>query len=517
MALREDLGHLGRTQDDAEPLARQPAKQRVDVRLRRQIDSARRLVEQQHRRRGVETAGENRLLLVAARQRRDRDVRRRRPHARVGHEPFPVFPAAPAIDPARARRPLLRRQDHVLENGEIRKDRLRLALLGKQDEPGRLCVGGARGPIVLPGDAHPARHRPFERARECEQEVRAARPDQSCETENLSSAQREGDVRDAPAAGSVRVRDREVLDAEHLRRILRDRQERDPVDPAAHHETHHLGLVHGFRLARDDAFSVAKHRDPIGQPLDLVELVRDVDDRHPAGRQPLDQALEAGGLRRRQRGGRLVHDDEPRFEREGAGDGHELPLTGFQMRDELLGRNVRLAKPLERRRRPGEKRPGTSEEDVLRDRERRDELELLRNDGDAGLDGVPRSVHPARLAVDPDFTGIVRDLARENPDQRRFARAVLPDERVHLPGPHVEVHAVQRPDTRELLRDAASLDEGGHARPRRNLLHEIGLLPEVVVELQPVAIERVVGVRAHGIRRDALGLQAGHRAGGVRE
>ena len=85
-----------------------------------------------------------------------------------------------------------------------------------------------------------------------------------------------------------------------------------------------------------------------------------------------------------------------------------------------------------------------------------------------GMTAMPASiasrglVHPPRLAVDADLAAVLRDLAREDPDQRRLARAVLADESVDLSRPHVEVHAVERPHPRELHRHAARLDERGH-------------------------------------------------------
>ena len=68
----EDLGQLGRDQQDPDPLLRQRLDQRVDLGLGADVDAPRRLVEDQHLGLGGEPAGEHDLLLVAARELADR-------------------------------------------------------------------------------------------------------------------------------------------------------------------------------------------------------------------------------------------------------------------------------------------------------------------------------------------------------------------------------------------------------------------------------------------------------------
>ena len=68
----EDLGQVGRHDDHAEPLRGEVADDLVDLGLGADVDALGRLVEHQHLGLGRQPAGEQDLLLVAARQRRHR-------------------------------------------------------------------------------------------------------------------------------------------------------------------------------------------------------------------------------------------------------------------------------------------------------------------------------------------------------------------------------------------------------------------------------------------------------------
>ena len=61
---------------------------------------------------------------------------------------------------------------------------------------------------------------------------------------------------------------------------------------------------------RGDGLPASKHRDAVGHGLDLVQLVRDEDDRAAVGRHRTDRLEERVGLVRRQHGGRLVEDED---------------------------------------------------------------------------------------------------------------------------------------------------------------------------------------------------------------
>ena len=98
------------------------------------------------------------------------------------------------------------------------------------------------------------------------------------------------------------------------------------------------------------------------------------------------------------------------------------------------------ARPARRRR---------AEEDVLRHRQVRDEVELLVDDADAERERVARAVDRRRLAVEPDLAGVLAIRAAENLHQRRLAGAVLAEQHVHVAGVERQIDAVERDDARE--------------------------------------------------------------------
>ena len=81
-----------------------------------------------------------------------------------------------------------------------------------------------------------------------------------------------------------------------------------------------------------------------------------------------------------------------------------------------------------------------AEEDVLRDGEARERAELLHDDGDAFLVRLDLVFRMDFLAVEDEFPAVDRVDAGQHVGQRRFAGAVLADQRVHLAFVDVEGH-----------------------------------------------------------------------------
>ena len=81
-------------------------------------------------------------------------------------------------------------------------------------------------------------------------------------------------------------------------------------------------------------------------------------------------------------------------------------------------------------------------------------MRVLMDGGDA--DAVRRRrIGVKQLAVDGDLAAIGRIEARHQLDQRRFAGAVLAEQRGDLAGAHVEIDVVERQHARKGFRDAA--------------------------------------------------------------
>ena len=83
-----------------------------------------------------------------------------------------------------------------------------------------------------------------------------------------------------------------------------------------------------------DIFAVAQDRDAVGDLLQLVHLVRDVDDADAARLQFADDLEQFGDLGVVQRRGRLVHDQHARVERQRLGDLDHLLLGDGQAADD---------------------------------------------------------------------------------------------------------------------------------------------------------------------------------------
>jgi hypothetical protein len=101
--------------------------------------------------------------------------------------------------------------------------------------------------------------------------------------------------------------------------------------------------------------------------------------------------------------------------------------------------------------------------DVLGDGEVREKRKVLVDDLNAEARSLARRKAFKALALDADFSAPLRRLdAGDNLDQRRFSRAVLANETMHLADFHGEIDLPQRMHAAEDLRDAVKLEKSGH-------------------------------------------------------
>ncbi len=218
-----------------------------------------------------------------------------------------------------------------------------------------------------------------------------------------------------------------------------------------------------------DEPAVAQHRDPVGHRVDLVEEVGDEDDAQSLSGKPAHHAEQDLDLVRVEARRRLVEDQHPGRQVDGAGDGDEvLDRDGV-----VAERRARVDREVELGEDGGgapahlavaqEAEPGrlAVQEEVLRHREVRQQVHLLVDGGDAGplrrLAGARRDGR----AVERHRPGIARDDARHRLDQRRLAGAVLPEQRVDLARLQREIDAGERREAREALGEAADREERG--------------------------------------------------------
>ena len=270
---------------------------------------------------------------------------------------------------------------------------------------------------------------------------------------------------------------RQALDLEDRPRLDRVRLVVQRGDLAADHPAHDL-VGRGLRpRRRGDELAVAEHGHPVGQREDLVHLVADVQHGGAGLAQVVDHAEEPGDLRVRQRRGRLVHDHDRGVEGQGLGDLDHLLVADPQVADPGPRRD-RRAQAVEQPARPGLHRavvqpaqPAAprllaAQEDVVGDRELRDEVQLLVDDPDAGVLGLARPGEPHRPAVQADLAVVVGDRAGQDLHQRALARAVLAADRVDLAGRRDQRDVAQRAHAAEVLGDVPHLQPGGD-RDRR--------------------------------------------------
>ena len=133
---------------------------------------------------------------------------------------------------------------------------------------------------------------------------------------------------------------RKILDLQH-RFVARSRDCREHaihaaadhrLDDGAHRQFGGVELLH--------LVAVAKHDDPVGDLLDFLEAVGDVDDPNAFGLELLDLLEKKLGLRAAQRRGRLVEDKQLCVQSERLGDLNQLLVGGRESVDHAFGGNV---------------------------------------------------------------------------------------------------------------------------------------------------------------------------------
>ena len=158
-----------------------------------------------------------------------------------------------------------------------------------------------------------------------------------------------------------------------------------------------VGIGAGERLVRGD-HAVLEDGDMVAEPHDFVQPVGNVEDRRARFAQRPEQPRQGLRLVRRQRRGRLVEDQHPRFAKQRLGDLDHLPSAERQVADRP---GEVVVEPDHVADRPGPLRQRAivdqaeaagigAEPDILGDRERGGEAEFLLDDRDAGLPRLGR-------------------------------------------------------------------------------------------------------------------------------
>ena len=208
------------------------------------------------------------------------------------------------------------------------------------------------------------------------------------------------------------------------------------------------GLV--GRGGRLHVLPVAKYGDPVRHLENVVDEVRDVDDRPSLVPERSHRDVEVPDLVPRERRSGLVHHDDPGIARERPQDLDLLPIRDREPGDDRVGVEAESARrhqlfeaaPLGAAKNP-EALLLEAEEDVLGDGELRHELELLVHDRDAPGEGEERVPGVRALAEYVEGAGARGVVASEHLAEGRLAGPVLADEPVDLAGQDVQRHVAE--------------------------------------------------------------------------
>ena len=209
-------------------------------------------------------------------------------------------------------------------------------------------------------------------------------------------------------------------------------------------------------------------------------------------------------------GGRLVENQDARGKVDGAGDGDDLlhrhreggqaaPHVDIdaEATHDLGGPPPRGAEADE-----AEAAGLAPDEQVFGYRHVRQEVDLLIDGADAGLQRVGGTFGMDLAAGDADGAAVARQHAGHGLDEGRFAGPVLAEQGMDLAGAKLEIDAVQRPDAAEGLAQPLDREDGrplGRRLPRRRrCVHEDttrGMHSRMLASVRPGrARSRPVGV-----------------------
>ena len=221
-----------------------------------------------------------------------------------------------------------------------------------------------------------------------------------------------------------------------------------------------------------DDLPIAQDRHRIGHGEHLLDPVADERQPDPARLDACDQLEHAARFVGLHRGRRLVEDEEAGLQQERAGDLYELALgrtqaTGQRGRRDLEAElREQLADAISDGAAVDEpsaatRRAGLHADDVVGDGEVREEVVVLVDHRDPGLERRGRGREAHGMAVEEHLADRRANRAGEHLDERALARAVLPDEGPDAPRSQLGVDVAQDPRRAVCVADADRRQRGG--------------------------------------------------------
>jgi hypothetical protein len=201
-------------------------------------------------------------------------------------------------------------------------------------------------------------------------------------------------------------------------------------------------------LERGHGIARPHHGDAVADLADLVHAVGDEDDSRAASAEALDDLEQAIARGHVERGGRLVQNQDARLAKQGANDAAGLAVA----QGDLLDGPVEIQRPTQQlfehrasagallpRRHTRADEAVDAEPDVVEHGPRLRDKNLLEDGDDARLLGDPRGAGgEGARSLELDRARVWSVHPAQDLHQRALTRAVLADERVHLPGAELE-------------------------------------------------------------------------------
>ena len=352
----------------------------------------------------------------------------------------------------------------VVEDRLVEGEALGLAVLGDEGEAGAHALAGAADleRRAVEGDRAAGHGVDAEDGLE---ELGASGTLQPGDADDLAGPDLEGHAVDVAVADAGQ-REPHVADGDVDGLVGEVRRQR-----AADHQAHELGLGQLGGRPGGHVLAVLEDGDRRAELEDLLQPVRDVDDRDAAVGEAPDDGVEELDLVVGQCGRRLVHLDHLGVEADGLGDLDDLLLGDREAADEGPGLEAGDAEAGEQllgvaahaagvdRAEAAEAPRLATEPDVLGDRPLEEQVELLEHRGHTGALRLDRVAERHLLAADDDRAAVGGVDAGEHLHERRLAGAVLADEAMDLTGAQGQVETVQHGVAEEALRHPGR-DEG---------------------------------------------------------
>ena len=431
----EHLRHFRGDQQHCHAAVGKVADHAIDFDFGGDVDAARRLIEDEKLDvLDQQPFRQHDFLLVAAGKLAHRLRRIGKPDRQFADLVADQLPAFRSVDDAARCVAGKARQPRIVDDAGVERQPVALAVLGQHGDVGVDCLrrrGEIGGGTVQPHRAAVGRRCTENRLGD----LGAAAADQAEHADDLAGAHGEADIFEY-------VAERQPLDLQHrlagLALALREDLRKRPAD----HGVDQAFLVEFGNWPRQHAAPILEHDDLVGDGMDFLEPVGDIEDGRAGGGKAAHLVEQPGGFGGGDHRGRLVEDQDFRFGDERLGNFDDLlardaeradQRAGIDLGEAEIGKHargdaVRLG-PVDDEREPA--RRHAPEQHILRDAEMRQQRLFLVDRADAERHRIGRAGDRHRLAVEQDFAAVGTGCARQHLHQRRLARAVLAAQRQH--------------------------------------------------------------------------------------